>query len=114
MQKTIDRVRTKAQIIGRIALDLQREARARERTETARTLHRARAANADLNAARNIRDRAACKPASKLAIDDPGWNPGEMSRKATALECGWKLTSKHFCYFLIHESADTVSARTSN
>jgi hypothetical protein len=23
-----------------------------------------------------------CKPASKLDIDDPGWNPGEMSRKA--------------------------------
>jgi IS605 OrfB family transposase len=42
-------------------------------------------ANADLNAARNIRDRAERKAASKLAIDDPGWNPGEISRKASAL-----------------------------
>jgi len=41
--------------------------------------------NADLNAARNIRVWAARKPASELAIDDPGWNPGEISRKATAL-----------------------------
>jgi putative transposase len=47
--------------------------------------HCGHSANADLNAARNIRDRAECKPASKLAIDDPGWNPGEISRKATAL-----------------------------
>ena len=47
--------------------------------------HCGHSTNADLNASRNIRDRAACKPASKLAIDDPGWNPGEISRKATAL-----------------------------
>jgi IS605 OrfB family transposase len=41
--------------------------------------------NADLNAARNIRDRAVRNAASKLAVNDPGWNPGETSRKATAL-----------------------------
>ena len=26
-----------------------------------------------------------CKAASELAVNDPGWNPGEISRKATAL-----------------------------
>jgi integrase/recombinase XerD len=45
MQKSIDRVRTKAHIVGRIAWDLQREAQAEERTETTRTLHKARAAS---------------------------------------------------------------------
>jgi hypothetical protein len=44
MQKTIYRVRTEAAINGRIALDLQREAQARDRLEATRTLHRARAA----------------------------------------------------------------------
>jgi IS605 OrfB family transposase len=48
-------------------------------------VHCGHSANADLNAARNIRDRAVSNAASKLAIDDPGWNPGEISRKATAL-----------------------------
>lgn len=44
MQKTIYRVRTEAAINGRLALDLEREARARDRMEATRTLHRARAA----------------------------------------------------------------------
>ena len=44
MQKTVYRVRTESGINGRIALDLQRESRARDRMEAARTLHRARAA----------------------------------------------------------------------
>ena len=44
MQKTIYRVRTESAINGRIALDLEREARARDRKEATRTLHRARAA----------------------------------------------------------------------
>lgn len=44
MQKTIYRVRTESAINGRLALDLEREARARDRTETTQTLHRARAA----------------------------------------------------------------------
>jgi hypothetical protein len=44
MQKSIYRVRTKAHIIGRIALDLQREAQAKGRRETTCTLHKARAA----------------------------------------------------------------------
>jgi putative transposase len=47
--------------------------------------HCEHSSNADFNAARNIRDRADCKAASKLAIVDPGWNPGEISRKATTL-----------------------------
>jgi len=46
MQKTVYRVRTESSIDGRIALDLQRESRARERTEAARALHQARAAGA--------------------------------------------------------------------
>jgi Transposase len=44
MQKTIYRVRTEAAINGRLALDLERESRARDRMEATRTLHRARAA----------------------------------------------------------------------
>jgi hypothetical protein len=44
MQKTVYRVRTESSINGRIALDLQRESRARDRTEATRTLHQARAA----------------------------------------------------------------------
>ena len=43
MQKAVYRVRTESSINGRIALDLQRESRARDRTEAARTLHQARA-----------------------------------------------------------------------
>ena len=44
MQQSVYRVRSESGIIGRIALDLQRESRARDRRETTRTLHRARAA----------------------------------------------------------------------
>ncbi len=44
MQKTIYRVRTESAINGRLALDLEREARARDRIKATRTLHRARAA----------------------------------------------------------------------
>jgi hypothetical protein len=44
MQKTIYRVRTEAAINGRLALDLERESRARDRRDATRTLHRARAA----------------------------------------------------------------------
>ncbi len=43
MQTTIYRVRTEAAIHGRLALDLERESRARDREEATRTLHRARA-----------------------------------------------------------------------
>jgi hypothetical protein len=44
MQRSVYRVRTESAITGRIALDLQRERHARGRVETARILHRARAA----------------------------------------------------------------------
>jgi hypothetical protein len=44
MQRSVYRVRTESGINGRIALDLQRERHARDRIETSRTLHRARAA----------------------------------------------------------------------
>ena len=44
MQKTIYRVRTESAINGRLALDLERESRARDRKEATRTLHRERAA----------------------------------------------------------------------
>ena len=44
MQKTIYRVRTEAAINGRLALDLERESRSRDRMEATQTLHRARAA----------------------------------------------------------------------
>ena len=44
MQKSSYRVQTKAHSIGRIALDLQREAQAKEGRETTCTLHKARAA----------------------------------------------------------------------
>jgi hypothetical protein len=44
MQRSVYRVRTEEGINGRIALDLERERRAGDRTETTRTLHRARAA----------------------------------------------------------------------
>jgi IS605 OrfB family transposase len=41
--------------------------------------------NADLNSARNLAGLGRCKAASKLAGVDPGSDPGEFSRKATAL-----------------------------
>jgi hypothetical protein len=44
MQKTVYRVRTKAHLNGRIALDLLRESQADGRAKTTKTLHRARAA----------------------------------------------------------------------
>ena len=44
MQRRVYRVRPESGINGRIALDLQRESRAGDRTETTRALHRARAA----------------------------------------------------------------------
>jgi hypothetical protein len=44
MRKTIYRVRTEAAINGRLALDLERESRVRDRMDATRTLHRARAA----------------------------------------------------------------------
>jgi hypothetical protein len=44
IQKGIYRVRTEAQIKGRLALDLLRESQAQDRAETTGTLHRARAA----------------------------------------------------------------------
>jgi hypothetical protein len=44
MQKTVYRVRTQRAIEGRLALDLQRERQGNGRSETTRTLHRARAA----------------------------------------------------------------------
>ncbi len=44
MQKTVYRVRTRAHLIGRIALDLLRESHAEGRAKTTKTLHRARAA----------------------------------------------------------------------
>ena len=44
MQKTVYRVRTRRAIEGRLALDLQRERQGNGRSETTRTLHRARAA----------------------------------------------------------------------
>jgi hypothetical protein len=44
MQRSIYRVRTEAQIKGRLALDLLRESQAQDRAETSGTLHRARAA----------------------------------------------------------------------
>lgn len=43
MQKAVYRVRTRAHLIGRIALDMWRESRARGRAETTATLHQARA-----------------------------------------------------------------------
>jgi hypothetical protein len=46
MQKTIYRVRTLAQIIARIALDMMREAHLHSRDQTLATLHRARAMQA--------------------------------------------------------------------
>jgi IS605 OrfB family transposase len=48
-------------------------------------VHCGHSANADLNASRNIRDRAVRNAASKLAIDDPSWKLGEISRKASGL-----------------------------
>jgi hypothetical protein len=44
MQKTVYRVRTQRAIEGRLALDLQRERQCNGRSETTRTLHKARAA----------------------------------------------------------------------
>jgi Transposase len=46
MQKTVYRVRTKPHISARIALDMQREERARQRHLTAQTLHTARSRKA--------------------------------------------------------------------
>lgn len=46
MQKSIYRVRTQAHIIGRIALDMLRDAQAPTRRDTGSSLHRARAAPA--------------------------------------------------------------------
>ena len=43
MQKTVYRLRTQANIIGRIALDMQRDAHTATRKHTIATLHRARA-----------------------------------------------------------------------
>jgi hypothetical protein len=43
MQKTVYRVRTQRAIEGRLALDLQRERQSHARSETTRTLHKARA-----------------------------------------------------------------------
>ena len=42
MQKTVYRVRTQANINGRIALDMQREERMKQREQTTKTLHTAR------------------------------------------------------------------------
>ena len=42
MQKTVYRVRTKPNICARIALDMQREERARQRGQTTQTLHATR------------------------------------------------------------------------
>jgi hypothetical protein len=42
MQKTVYRVRTQANINGRIALDMQREERMKQREQTTKTLHAAR------------------------------------------------------------------------
>jgi putative transposase len=44
--------------------------------------------HADLNSARNLAGLGRSKAASELAVKDPGSNPGETSRKATALQCG--------------------------
>jgi hypothetical protein len=46
MQKTVYRIRTKTNIASRIALDMQREERARQRQQTTKTLHANRAQNA--------------------------------------------------------------------
>jgi len=50
-------------------------------------LHCGHSANADLNAARNLRvlGLGRCMPPSKLAVDDRGRNPRETSRKAAGL-----------------------------
>ena len=47
--------------------------------------HCGHSSNADLNSARNLASLGRCNAASKVASDDPGLNPGELSRKATAL-----------------------------
>jgi hypothetical protein len=44
MQKTVYRVRTYLQLVGRIALDMWREAFAQDRTGTLQWLHQARSA----------------------------------------------------------------------
>ena len=56
--------------------------------DTFRCLHCDYSENADFNAARVLRVRGLgvpCKPPPELAVDDPGWNPGEISRKAARL-----------------------------
>jgi hypothetical protein len=42
MQKTVYRVRTRAQISRRIAVDMQRDAQAQGRTQTTQSLHNER------------------------------------------------------------------------
>lgn len=53
-------------------------------------LHCGYSANADFNAALNLRARGLgrSKPPSELAVDDRGWNPRETSRKSPAFRCG--------------------------
>lgn len=48
-------------------------------------LHCGYSSNADLNSARNLAGLGRCNAASKVAGVDPGSDPGESSRKATAL-----------------------------
>jgi putative transposase len=50
-------------------------------------LHCGYSTNADWNAALNLRvlGLRCCKPPSELAVNDPGWNPGEISRKTARL-----------------------------
>jgi putative transposase len=59
----------------------------RKRQESFVCKHCGYSVNADFNAARNLRVRGlgCCKPPSELAVDDRGWNPREISRKAAGL-----------------------------
>lgn len=50
-------------------------------------MHCGHSVNADLNAARNIRAKAAVKLPT-VGLVDPGWNPGESACKPTALVVG--------------------------
>lgn len=47
--------------------------------------HCGHSSNADLNSARNLAGLGRSNAASKVAGIDPGWNPGESSRKAAGL-----------------------------
>ena len=47
--------------------------------------HCGHSSNADLNSTRNLAGLGRSKAASKLVSNDPGSNPGELNRKATAL-----------------------------